>query len=589
MIFLLLSLTSIAAGQFIFSFYNGQILWAGACFMALGLAFIMIRRIKTTPIPGDKGDVKNSRVFEITALSLILAFALFLRLYRSSSIPPGVWYDEAQNGIESMAIARGAPLQVFIPRMTMMPAMYFYIASFFTSLIGPDIFALRLVSVVAGVLSVAAFYFFARFALKDVKLALAGAAMLAMSSWHITFSRVAFLGMLTLLLEVVCFYFYFKAISRRSLLSGVIAGAAMGLSLYTFSGADFIPIVVALHCLYLLFAKGKDISVRDRRNMAVIFIAAAVVAAPLLVYAIENTGLFTKRIQDVSIVNEIKAQKSLMPLINSAKTHLLMFNYEGDYNGRHNLYKKPMLDFVTGVLLAAGLFIAAADGAYVFYLIWFLVMLGAGVTTISIEAPQAYRIIAIVPCVYMLVLVVIKEITRVLKQLNPSKILAWILIGTVVLCAGALDIYRYFVLYPADKATYLSFSPEANAIAGFIGENRGDNVIYTSEGSNLYGFFPWEQKVICDFLNYGKDGNIYMTEDNLVDSSALAGKKGIIALLRNNDRDEEAAINREYPAAAKKVFRNRVTDEVMFICYYIDASMLKRKTDPSKPMIFYTR
>jgi 4-amino-4-deoxy-L-arabinose transferase-like glycosyltransferase len=589
LVFLALSLLSIAAGQFVFSFYNGQILWAGACFMAAGLLFIIVRAAKASPAPSEKKNDKTNAGLELAALTLILALALFLRLYKSGSIPPGVWYDEAQNGLESLAIAKGTPLQVFIPRMTMMPAMFFYIASFFTSLLGPGIFSLRLVSVAAGVLSVAAFYFFARAALKDVKLALAGAAMLAMSSWHITFSRVAFLGMLTLLLEVVCFYFYFKAMSRRSLLLSVIAGAAMGLSLYTFSGADFIPIVIALHCLYLVFRRGKELAAKDRRNMAAIFMTAAVVAAPLLIYAVENTGLFTKRIQDVSIMNEIKAQKSLVPVINSVKTHLLMFNYEGDYNGRHNLYKKPMLDFVAGGLLAAGLFIAVADTAYVFYLIWFLVMLGAGVTTISIEAPQAYRIIAIVPCVYMLALVALKEILRGLKAVNPSKIFSWILIGTVVLCAGALDIHRYFVLYPADKATYLSFSPEANAIAGFIGENRGDYAIYTSEGSNLYGFFPWEQKVICDFINYGKDGYIYMTADNFVDKAALSGKKGIIAVLRNNDRDEEAAINREYPAAGKKEFRNRVTDEVMFVCYYIDASMLKNKTDDSKPMIFYTR
>jgi hypothetical protein len=158
-----------------------------------------------------------------------------------------------------------------------------------------------------------------------------------------------------------------------------------------------------------------------------------------------------------------------------------------------------------------------------------------------------------------------------------------------VSCAGAVNIYQYFVLYPAEKATYLSFSPEANAIAEFTKKNSGDYLIYSSTGKELYGFYPFEQKVICDFVNYGRDGYMYMTDDNMVDKKLLAGKKGIVALIRANDAVEKYLINKMYPAAVKKEFRNRVTDEVMFVCYYIDASMLKNKTDASKPMIFYTR
>jgi len=586
---LLTSFALIAAGQYVFSFHNTALVGAGSGLFAAGLALVVIRRRVIPPESIIKTGAGDSRIFEMAGLGVILAAALFLRLYRIDSIPPGVWFDEAQNGNEVINILKGAPLQVFIPRLTMMPAMYFYIASFFSSILGPDIFSLRLVSTITGVLSIAAFYFFVRAALKDVKLALAGAAMLAFSRWHITFSRVAFLGMLTLLLEIICFYFYLKAISGKSWIAGVISGAAMGLSLYTFSGADFIPPVAALHCIYLLCSRGKDFARNNGKKIALIFITAAVIASPLLIYAAKNPEIFTKRFQDLSIMNEIKEQKSFMPVVNSVETHLLMFNYEGDYNGRHNLYKKPMLDFITGALLAAGLFIALADVSYIFYIIWFFVMLAAGIFTISIEAPQAYRIIGIVPCVYMLSLIAVKEALNVLRRVNPSRVLAGIFVSAFVLCGGVINIYQYFVLYPGEKATYLSFSPEANAIAAFTGQNSSDYIIYASEGSKLYGFYPWEQKVICDFINYGKPGYIYMTDDNAVGRGAIAGKKGIIAILRGGDNAEEKELKLEYPLAEKKEFRNRITGEVMFICYYIKSEMLRPKKYNSRPMLFYMR
>jgi 4-amino-4-deoxy-L-arabinose transferase-like glycosyltransferase len=583
------AVAAVSAAGYLFSFHDSRLLPYGIILMAAGLALIIIRAVSTHPAEAENDGLNMGRWREIAWLFVILALAFDIRIYRHDSIPPGVWFDEAQNGLETMAIIKGTPFQVFIPRLTMMPAMYFYIASFFTSILGANIFAIRLVSVIAGVLSVAAFYFFIRAVFKDVRLALAGAAMLAMSRWHITFSRVAFLGILTVLLELGCFYFYYKTLSKKSPLYALITGLVMGLSFYSFSAANFIPVILAVHSGILIIRRGRNFFRENLKNIALIFGVALVAATPLLTYALRNPEMFSRRMNEVSIMNEIKTEKSISPLVNSLKEHLLMFNYEGDYNGRHNLYKKPMVDFIAGALLAAGVFLTLAGSADIFYLIWFAAMLSAGILTLSIEAPQAYRTIAVIPCVYIFVLIALKEALRALKVINPSKILSTIFIIAVVSCAGAVNIYQYFVLYPAEKATYLSFSPEANAIAEFTKKNSGDYLIYSSTGKELYGFYPFEQKVICDFVNYGRDGYMYMTDDNMVDKKLLAGKKGIIALIRANDAVEKYLINKMYPAAVKKEFRNRVTDEVMFVCYYIDASMLKNKTDASKPMIFYTR
>ena len=575
--FLALSLIMASAAQYIFSFHIIPAVWISLLFLAAAFVFIIVSRYY---LPDDTGvhDLKFT-VTEAVLLGLVLAFALFLRLYKSGEIPPGIWFDEAQNGNEVIRILNNNPLEIFIPRLTMMPAMYFYIAAFFTKLFGVNIEALRLVSVFTGVLSIAAFYYLCRHIFRDLNLAFAGAFLLATSRWHITFSRVAFLGMLTLLLVITCFYFYLKASKEGGKSHAVFSGVSMGLALYTFSGANFIPIIIVFHLLFSLF-NPKDSCFKKRLFSGLIVLTvAAVIAAPLAVYALKNPDIFSKRFKDLTIANDIENEKSLMPLLKSAGEHLLMFNFEGDYNGRHNLYKKPMLDMVTGVLFAAGLFAGAAGRGSLFYFLWFFIMLSAGIATISIEAPQSYRIIGILPVVYIFVLLLIKKMKDALYLINRSAGAFNIFFCVLVFSAAGMNIYQYFVLYPRDKATYLSFSPEANAIAGFIRDNSEAYLIYVTKADKLYGFYPWEQKIICDFVNYRGAAFEYLKDDNTANETVLGNKRGVIMLLRPSDTGMIAVLDKEYPKAIKKEFANRVTDEIMFVCYYIEKGMIKKKAE----------
>lgn len=574
LIFLVISAVMVSAGQYVFFFHHIPHLWIALLFLAAAFAMMIISGFYPLGDSGKK-PLKFQPV-EAVILVSILALAVFLRVYRAGDIPPGIWFDEAQNGNEVLRILRGSPLEIFIPRLTMMPAMYFYIAALFTKILGVNIEALRLVSVVTGVLSVAAFYFLCRQIFKDGNFALAGAFLLAASRWHITFSRVAFLGMLTLLLVITCFYFYLKALEGHKITHAALSGISMGLALYTFSGANFIPIILICHLVFLmLFPAG-----RPRKSTIVsglvILLTAAAIASPLALYAVKNPEIFSKRFSDLTIANDIEKEKSLAPLFKSIKVHLLMFNFEGDYNGRHNLYKKPMLDIITGALLIAGFMAAITAPGHSFFIIWFFVMLLAGIMTISIEAPQSYRIIGILPVVYIFVLFFLKKAQSALFALSRAQKPFLAIFLTVLTAVAALNIRQYFVLYPKEEATYLSFSPEANAIARFISEYSEKYQVYVTTGEKLYGFYPWEQKLICDFVNYGRPGYEYLKDDNKVSEASLSGRRGVIILARPSDPQVIAAVEKDYPKAKKEEFINSVTDEIMFVCYYIEKEAVKK-------------
>ncbi len=575
--FLALCVMLACAAQYVFSFHYIPALWIALLFLAAALVSSFISA-PNLPSGGVLKEVKFT-FMEAGLFSAVLLFALFIRLYNAGNIPPGIWFDEAQNGNEVIRILSGNLPGIFIPRLTMMPAMFFYIAAFFTRIFGVNIEALRLVSVVTGVMSIAAFYFLCRHIFKDIPLALAGAFMLATSRWHITFSRVAFLGMLSLLLAINCFYYYLKAISSGRRSHAVLSGISMGLALYTFSGANFIPIIITAHLLISLLRPGDPFYKRRLSAGILALVIAAVIAAPLAVYAVKNPDIFSKRFKDLTIANDIANEKSLMPLLKSAQIHLLMFNYEGDYNGRHNLYKKPMLDMVTGALFMAGFLAAAAGKGNMFYFLWFFIMLSAGIATISIEAPQAYRIIGILPAVYIFILLLLKKARDVLSLINRSTTPFFIFLCVTLFSAAGLNIYQYFVLYPRENATYMSFSPEANAIAGFIRDNSADYLVLVTKADNMYGFFPWEQKLISDFVNYQGPPYDYLKNDNTVSEAVLGRRKGVVLLLRPSDTVMIAQAQKEYPKAVKKEFHNRVTDEIMFVCYYIEKDMIKKKAE----------
>ncbi len=595
----------ISGGEYIYSFFDP--LWKGtndsiykrdeyelygSVFMLAGIGLLFFGKIISRDVSGgpEKRDDFNLSI-EVPALAVLVALAAALRLYNITEIPPGIWFDEAQNGNEVLAILEGGPLEVFIPRQTQMPAMFFYIAAFFMKVFGVDIFSLRMVSAVMGTLSVAAFYFLARYIFRDWKIAFMAALMMAFSRWHITFSRVAFLGMQTVLIEIIFFYFYIKVIREGGRINTAAAGFTLGLSQYTYSAAYFLIPLVMAHMAALFITRRRNF--RGARFAAILAVAF-IVLLPLIDYGISNRAEFFKRAGDVSITNEIKKKKSIVPVFKNIKTHLLMFNFEGDYNGRHNLYKEPLLAPLSGVLFAAGLVLAVFSAGSSVFFVWFFFMLLGGILTITIEAPQAYRIIGIIPVIYIFIGYALEEIKILYGKIINKRRFLYILFAVIAAASLVINARQYFVLYPSNQGTFMSFSPVSNSIAGFVNEKSDDYYILTSRAKNMYGFYMWEQSVVCRFATYGRGSYRIMRKENKIKKEELEGKKGVAVLLRPSDVGMIKRMDNEYGALKKKVYKHPLyylkesgeETDVMFIAYYIPREKIKKGGDEEKYIVY---
>src|SRR5207237_6291543 len=85
---------------------------------------------------------------------------------------------------------------------------------------------------------------------------------------------------------------------------------------------------------------------------------------------------------------------NLSPLWNNIEKHVLMFNIQGDGNGRHNLPGAPELERVTAALAVLGFVIVLArvrQPEFAIVLVWWVVALLGGILTLAFEAPQSLR------------------------------------------------------------------------------------------------------------------------------------------------------------------------------------------------------
>jgi len=135
----------------------------------------------------------------------------------------------------------------------------------------------------------------------------------------------------------------------------VLAGVCTGLAVQTYHTGRLSPLLLGGLALLLLL---RD--VRQWRpwlaGVALVALGFALTVAPLVHYALSESDVFNSRVNRVFLLREaaIYARAPLAALDDALGRHMMMFNVQGDSNGRHHAPDRPMLDFVTGLGFLAG-------------------------------------------------------------------------------------------------------------------------------------------------------------------------------------------------------------------------------------------
>jgi hypothetical protein len=371
-------------------------------------------------------------------LILLTGLAALLRFYGLGTVPPGFQFDEAYNALDvANVLAGNRPL--FLPLNGGREVVYTYLQAGLASLLGLNVYTLRLTSALAGILAVPVCYVLLRVLLRSDSRRVAAftSLALAISYWHLHFSHY---GIRVILMPVIfsgiCGTFWWGCQTGRAW-PYLIAGALTGLSGWTHPAGRLIPFVLVGYTLWLLWqhpstrpqhghknghearshreadrgASQPARGIRPLPGLLLTGLVALLVFLPLGLEFYRHPDFFLGHASGVSVFAErVSGGSPLLALSRHMLAVIGMFSLQGDRAWIHNLAGRPVFDpllsipFWIGLLLWIRRLFRRNDpdrDALALLLIWSGAMLLP--TVFSDDAPNFSRSLPALPALFVAV------------------------------------------------------------------------------------------------------------------------------------------------------------------------------------------
>jgi len=443
---------------------------------------------------------------EVIFLFIILMVAGFFRIWQLDQIPPWLFPDVAMNGNDSWQTLQTNNFKFFYPENNGREGLMMWLIAFSFSIFGVSVWSIKIVAAIFGTLTVLGLYLLTKELLNNNQnnrvIALLASFFLAISFWHVNFSRLGFRAILLPFVLVFSFYFLFKGFRINKLLNFILAGLFFGLGFYTYTSFRMavliLPFVfVPSWFIYKEKVGGKNFSVYT----AAFFLTVFFIALPIGIYFLYHPQDFIGRATPISIFAK---ENPLKEFARSLILHLAMFNIYGDPNFRHNLSGRPMLLLPIGLLFLLGLFYSIYNvikniknwkknistvSVFVFLISWWFVMLLPGILTYE-GLPHALRTIGVVPPVFIFSSLAGYKIYEFLnKKIKNQKTLIFICIFSLIILAF-IEYNKYFNIWANNKKIDEAFGKKYAQIGYFLNSLSDDTkkyVIIDTPNNPLYG------------------------------------------------------------------------------------------------------
>ncbi len=257
-------------------------------------------------------------------LLALLLLAFFLRVYRLTEIPPGLYYDEAAHGLDALGVWEGR-LFVFFPTANGHEPLFTYLVAAFVRVLEHSLWAVRLPAAMLGVLAVAATFALGRRLLGPWP-ALFAAGVIAVTFWTLSLSRIGYRANALPVLLPLWLLSFWHCRDRRDLAPYLLAGGLLALTQYTYTAARFIPFLA----LVLAWDWRQHL---DRRGLLGGGFVAAILVLPLGLAILSDPDAGTERIRDAWLFGRSEPWRLLWQQI---LDHVAMFGVRGDPLWIHN-------------------------------------------------------------------------------------------------------------------------------------------------------------------------------------------------------------------------------------------------------------
>ncbi|MBI4789485.1 MAG: glycosyltransferase family 39 protein [Chloroflexi bacterium] len=333
------------------------------------------------------------------AVAATFLLAAFTRLYLVDTLPPGLKYDSASNGVYILGILYDGTLPFYANPMGAPEPLILYMQSATVWLFGANVFALRIVPALAALLTVVALYGCAREFVADRRVALVAAFALTISLENIHNARAGIRFMLVPLFEAALLYFFWRGWRHRSRRDLVLAGVVLGLSVYTYLAALMLPLVIlALWAHQFLLTRAR------RWDVLWTLGVGGIIALPRIIFHLMYPAAAMARASQVNLLQNPEVAN--VGLGNVVLAHLLEYVKMFGIDWQGGSFRQPLPDPILFVLFIIGVAVALARWRQIEWfwpLVALAIMFLPDLLAANEPIPNKVRTIGIVPPTYFLV------------------------------------------------------------------------------------------------------------------------------------------------------------------------------------------
>lgn len=386
---------------------------------------------------------REGDALELVGLLPIMAFALAVRLVWLDRIPTNVMPDEADNMSDVYHILAGTGPGLIGLDWTQLPALNVHLMALVVRIFGVSVVGMRMAAVLTSTLALVPFYFLARRVAKPGPSLLA-TLLFATSLWYLNFSRTAWSNVHVVLFGLLVIWLLLEALDRQKRYLYVLAGVALALTLYGYYAGRAVAVALLLYLPVGLLTDRQE----WRSKLGGYLLMLAVAAALFLPQAglmLANPQASNTRVDAVYIFNQAQPYLGVTDSV-----QLVLHQTERVVRGfllldgsvfntpRYTPAGVPPVDYVTGVLYVAGLFLALAVFREVF--LWYLVLAVSLFATqvLTIATPDTGRAIVVGPILYLFVAVTLDSLGGLLHRRLPQALLV------LALVLSAYNLWWYF-------------------------------------------------------------------------------------------------------------------------------------------------
>jgi len=402
----------------------------------------------------------SSRAEQVALVGLLLA-AVLLRGWGLGRIPFNVGGDEGTQLLAGLRLLEAPMKNPFATGWYSVPTMSFLLYGVAMRLWGATIAGGRALSVIIGTAPVLTTFLLGH-AVGGRKVAWGAALVVAFSSYHIHYSRLASNQILDPFIGTLGFWLLWVALrDRSSWLEHIspawgLAGMVAGFGWYAYFGARWVTLLMALVLGWRALFESRFLQ-RHYRGLLLFVVGWLVVTLPLWGWYLVHPSSLSERYNAVSIFasgwldlsRELTGKTTLQSLLEQFWKSVTAFHLTPDPTFWY-YPQRPLLDFVTGALMLVGMAAAGLRWNWPgrsMTLIWFWsTLIMAWVLTEN--PPSSQRGLLLIPGVGLLVGWGILALEEIFGQYRRA---LTVLLGVFFVVSAVLNVGFYFGVYTPQR------------------------------------------------------------------------------------------------------------------------------------------